>query len=533
MKTITFYSYKGGVGRTLALANVAKYLARFGQNVIAMDFDLEAPGLHYKFAMHHTTETEHAFRGVVDLLSDSVARGKLPDSLEAYVHDVKTKQNVGRIRLLPAGDAPSVDYWKKLAALDWRALFYAEPNPPGVALLEKLCRRIERTFEPDFFLIDARTGISELGGVATTVIPDMVVCLLNYNPESLDGTREVLHRIRTAPRAEGQEAIEILPVVTRIPQHEDLTEEKKILDKVREALYPEVSDLGGACPLETVYMLHSEPSLQVKEALTLDVALTPADSPLLQDYYRLFFRLIPREAIQPYLAELIQEARDMVWTNPDEAQKKLEALVDFSGAPLSHQALIGFYDIFKRESHLIMEAAFRYYDLIKDPADLLLQKVVRSHYKSLCKHKKLLVPMAFIVDVVGASHTQESIFEFSKEIVELLFLRNCEEDGIQFSVETLRRFGHSEGFFRYALKTSIRGGKHENGFEMVERCKDMLKDQEEFREMWARLVLETKDLARVKALYHDATFNFDLFQEQNPDVACKVVDFINLWSETE
>lgn len=30
MQTITFYSYKGGVGRSLALANVAHYLARFG-----------------------------------------------------------------------------------------------------------------------------------------------------------------------------------------------------------------------------------------------------------------------------------------------------------------------------------------------------------------------------------------------------------------------------------------------------------------------------------------------------------------------
>ncbi|MCJ7630864.1 AAA family ATPase, partial [Candidatus Bathyarchaeota archaeon] len=49
METITFYSYKGGVGRTLALANVAMYLTRFGQKVCIMDFDLEAPGLHYKF----------------------------------------------------------------------------------------------------------------------------------------------------------------------------------------------------------------------------------------------------------------------------------------------------------------------------------------------------------------------------------------------------------------------------------------------------------------------------------------------------
>ena len=41
----TFYSYKGGVGRSLALANTAALLVRRGRCVILIDFDLEAPGL--------------------------------------------------------------------------------------------------------------------------------------------------------------------------------------------------------------------------------------------------------------------------------------------------------------------------------------------------------------------------------------------------------------------------------------------------------------------------------------------------------
>ena len=43
MKTFTFYSYKGGVGRTLALANFAKYAVNRGFKVVLLDFDLEAP----------------------------------------------------------------------------------------------------------------------------------------------------------------------------------------------------------------------------------------------------------------------------------------------------------------------------------------------------------------------------------------------------------------------------------------------------------------------------------------------------------
>jgi len=51
-QVITFYSYKGGTGRSMALANVASLLAQRqvdGKDVLMVDWDLEAPGLHRFF----------------------------------------------------------------------------------------------------------------------------------------------------------------------------------------------------------------------------------------------------------------------------------------------------------------------------------------------------------------------------------------------------------------------------------------------------------------------------------------------------
>ena len=45
-RIITFYSYKGGTGRSMALANVAWLLATARKRVLMIDWDLEAPGLH-------------------------------------------------------------------------------------------------------------------------------------------------------------------------------------------------------------------------------------------------------------------------------------------------------------------------------------------------------------------------------------------------------------------------------------------------------------------------------------------------------
>ena len=48
-RVITFYSFKGGVGRSMALANIAVLLAQMQRRVLLVDWDLEAPGLHRYF----------------------------------------------------------------------------------------------------------------------------------------------------------------------------------------------------------------------------------------------------------------------------------------------------------------------------------------------------------------------------------------------------------------------------------------------------------------------------------------------------
>src|SRR5881394_442944 len=52
---ISFYSYKGGTGRSMALANVACLLSNMKiaeRGVLMVDWDLEAPSLHQYFEPH-------------------------------------------------------------------------------------------------------------------------------------------------------------------------------------------------------------------------------------------------------------------------------------------------------------------------------------------------------------------------------------------------------------------------------------------------------------------------------------------------
>lgn len=69
-QVITFYSYKGGTGRTMALANTAWILAANGQRVLVADWDLESPGLHRFYAPFLDAEQVATTGGVMDLILD-------------------------------------------------------------------------------------------------------------------------------------------------------------------------------------------------------------------------------------------------------------------------------------------------------------------------------------------------------------------------------------------------------------------------------------------------------------------------------
>src|SRR6266516_7635813 len=67
---ITFYSYKGGTGRTMTLANVAWILASNGKRVLSVEWDMECPGLHKFFHPFLDESTITATPGVIEIIND-------------------------------------------------------------------------------------------------------------------------------------------------------------------------------------------------------------------------------------------------------------------------------------------------------------------------------------------------------------------------------------------------------------------------------------------------------------------------------
>jgi len=207
MKTtwVTFYSYKGGVGRTNALANVAGRLAKMGRRVLMIDFDLEAPGLD-----SYPEFSDGRKEGVVEYVHRFLQDRETPP-IENYVHLCPADDLVaGTLWLMPSG-LRDEKYPSRLHSIDWTGMYVDEIAAPLIANWKTA---VERKFSPDYVLIDSRTGLTDIGGVCTLHFPDINVLLLALNSQSLEGTAGVL---RSISQASESRPIETLTIASPLP----------------------------------------------------------------------------------------------------------------------------------------------------------------------------------------------------------------------------------------------------------------------------------------------------------------------------
>ncbi len=232
---ITFYSYKGGVGRSMALANCAWELAKNrGKKICLIDWDIEAPGLHNFFRNRRKITSKP---GLIDFFHDYLDSFSTQDqliqnerfqkkikrtaktyeefraSIEAHRKELKISkddaknqairslefQNIqkfnsgGAIHMLHSGRlSKRAEYNDRVNRMDWGILY---DQFDGYDLIERFKERIKSEF--DLILIDSRTGVTDIGGICTLQMPDKVVIMFTLNEQNIEGTRKIIDSINS------------------------------------------------------------------------------------------------------------------------------------------------------------------------------------------------------------------------------------------------------------------------------------------------------------------------------------------------
>ncbi|MFJ8587183.1 FxSxx-COOH system tetratricopeptide repeat protein [Streptomyces sp. NPDC093595] len=227
-RIVTFYSYKGGTGRTMALANTAWILAANGKRVLAVDWDLEAPGLHRFFHPFLDPSTLGATTGVIDLITEYAWAATSPvqrpddwhrDYARIQPHAVSlTPENLGwafpdggTLDFVSAG-RQNREYSATVSTFDWDN-FYDRLG--GGHFFDALRDDMKANY--DYVLIDSRTGLSDIADICTVHLPDALVDCFTLSDQSLDGAAAVARQI---DERYGGRGIRIFPVPMRIDEGE-------------------------------------------------------------------------------------------------------------------------------------------------------------------------------------------------------------------------------------------------------------------------------------------------------------------------
>ncbi len=242
-RIVTFYSYKGGTGRSMALANVAWVLAAAGKKVLIVDWDLEAPGVHRYFQPFLADKELANADGVIEFTMAALdpgnrERGK--DWYLPYANILRFAQSLrhpfpeqGRLDFIGAG-RQTPEYASRVNCFDWHD-FYDRVG--GGVLLE--AARKEMRAEYDYVLIDSRTGVSDTSGITTVQMPDDVVVCFTLNNQGIEGASGIAESVSAQARARGVQT-RIFPVPMRVdPFEKSKLDVRKALARVRFAPFPE------------------------------------------------------------------------------------------------------------------------------------------------------------------------------------------------------------------------------------------------------------------------------------------------------
>jgi len=263
MKTLMFYSYKGGSGRTVAVANVAAAMAKLGKRVAVIDLDFEAPGLQHVFVAE---DTEQFGSGV------GVQQFLLGE------RDIEELSALGTIDMFGSTGPLRGNFIPKGAFLLY---VLASPGVTDLSArarevspkMKGLLKALEEKHNLDLVVIDAASGLRAAFEVAINVSDEMLV-FFRWSTQHVEGTIRVAKYMRMMKEFQTGRPIPYKLVASAVPDLEELRKEPENIGgpllRSNEETRIKISDTLTECkavPTEVFYEIPEMLQLKWRETV--------------------------------------------------------------------------------------------------------------------------------------------------------------------------------------------------------------------------------------------------------------------------
>ena len=293
MEIISFFSFKGGVGRTALVSNLGALWASQGKTVVLIDMDLSAPGLSFSPLAREWLEEAGIGLGVSDILTTHYQQQAKDNQEEAVLMrpsmllrrmkdptaalDEPEWGGDGRLLLIDAGSPHMIKpneceegQFGPIPTLDSPDL--TESKTALRALAKGIRNDLAEWKRPDngkaidYVLIDCRTGFAELVDLSLGFLSDRMVLISGINGQNLKGLELTLRALRTERVQLDEFPAKVAVVLSPVPTTEDealLEAMERAHGAISAAMRQTQSGLPESSPL--LYHLHYTPALAFDE----------------------------------------------------------------------------------------------------------------------------------------------------------------------------------------------------------------------------------------------------------------------------
>lgn len=396
-KLVSFYSFKGGVGRTTSMLMTAISLARRGKHVMLIDFDLEAPGISGLFPQEYLPKY-----GLLDFLIEcnTLQSAECEFSIDEYVYPVgelcQATGAGGDIHVMPAyGSAlknrPEL-YRKALMRFDLDVPAYSQKTTPVDLLLSKLNVFVA----PDVIFIDTRSGIHQIGGITLARYSDLALLFFYGSQQNVDGMRMVLPHMKKA-------GVPFLLINAKVPSNDEVA-------KIEENIYMEGA-YETLCTCDSEYSEGKVPiDDEAAEHFPIKISYNPA-AEVLQNTNQLIQAFEEQSSEYYHLGDIILDAispsiePDHEAATPVELQRSIiQAFSNIMGDLETAAAEDEFSSLAELQNKFYPLQAFSF---IFDPKKFLIQGqkgVGKTALFSALRHKEYAVSLAGYLGVDTAQY---------------------------------------------------------------------------------------------------------------------------------
>jgi len=230
---VTFYSYKGGLGRTTTLTSYAMDLAiNHKKRVCILDCDFEAPGYMNFFSLGNYEVLKSGSKsGIVEFLVDNSFQNTI--DIKNYIISCEDLQlpDLKNLYIVPAGNLSDISIECSTKYVTHRdhyleALSRIDLSNEAVIIkgFESMFEKIEKSVKPDIILIDSRTGFNDIFGITALKLSDCIVGFFGSSEQTKPGLRFILDKFYDI-KYSGNTLSELILINSILPEDEKLSNE--------------------------------------------------------------------------------------------------------------------------------------------------------------------------------------------------------------------------------------------------------------------------------------------------------------------